>query len=126
MSRGNEFAVFFGLTLDYNKYVYTCANTKRHHTSADVYSQENKTYTPSTVIPPGQPIRILGGWMSITMNWSKGKHNRLSTSELKYIIRSVVASQALYYLNFIPLVSFRQTTGNKADGGQRNGVAAVL
>jgi hypothetical protein len=93
--RGNEFAAFFGLTLNYKKFFYTYANTKRHYTSADVYSQETKSYTPSNTIPPGQPIRILGGWMSITMNWSKGKlmiqnnllyyfdtlkHKRLTTS----------------------------------------------
>ena len=70
------------------------------------------------VIPPGQPIRIIGGWMSVTMNWFKGKlmirnnllhyyntlqHKDLTTSELKYIIRMVIASQALYYLNVTPL-----------------------
>jgi hypothetical protein len=73
VSRGNEFAAFFGLILNYKKSFYTYANTKRHYTSTAVYSQETNTYTPSTVIPPGQPLRILGGWMSITMNWSKGK-----------------------------------------------------
>jgi hypothetical protein len=90
-----------------------------------VYSQETKAYTPSTVIPPGQPIRILGGWMSITMNWNKGKliirnnllhyydtlkHKYLTTCELKYIVRTVIASQALYYLNVIPLTDLELTS----------------
>ena len=125
VSRGNEFAAFFGLTLNYKKSFYTYANTQRHYTSADVYSQETKSYTPSTVIPPGQPIRILGGWMSITMNWSKGKlmiqnnllhyfeilkHKKLTTSELKYITRTVIASQALYYLNVTPLTDGELST----------------
>ena len=124
VSRGNEFAAFFGLTLNYKKSFYTYANTKRHYTSAAVYSQETKTYTPSTVIPPGQPLRILGGWMSITMNWSKGKlliqnnlshyfdtlkHKQLTTGELKYITRTVIASQALYYLNVTPLTDVELT-----------------
>ena len=73
VSRGNAFAAFFGLTLNYKKSFYAYANTSLHHTWADVYSQETKSYTSSTVIPPGQPIRILGGWMSITMNWNRGK-----------------------------------------------------
>jgi hypothetical protein len=63
VSRGNAFAAFFGLTLNYEKSFYTYANTTMHHTPADVYSQETQSYNPSTVIPPGQPIHILGGWM---------------------------------------------------------------
>jgi hypothetical protein len=125
VSRGIEFAALFGLTLNYKKSYYTYANTKRHHTSADVYSQETKSSTPSTTLPPGQPIRIFGGWMSVTMNWSKGKlmiqnnllhyfdtlkHKRLTTSELKYIIRTVIASQALYYLNITPLTDVEVST----------------
>ena len=125
VSRGNAFAILFGLTLNYKKSFYTYANTPRHYTSADVYSQETKSYTPSTVIPPGQPIRILGGWMSVNMNWSKGKvmiHNNLlhyydtlknkdlTTSELRYIIRTVISSQALYYLNVTPLTDVELAT----------------
>ena len=125
VSRGNAFAAFFGLTLNYKKSFYTYANTAMHHTPADVYSQETQSYTPSTVIPPGQPIRILGGWMSVTMNWNKGKlmirnnllhyydtlsNKDLTTSELKYIIRTVIASQALYYLNVTPLTDTELTT----------------
>jgi hypothetical protein len=60
VSRGNAFAAFFCLTLNHKKSIYTYANTTMHHTPADVYSQETQSYTPSTVIPPGQPIRILG------------------------------------------------------------------
>jgi hypothetical protein len=125
VSRGNAFAAFFGLTLNYKKSFYTYANTTMHHTPADVYSQETQLYTPSTVIPPGQPIRILGGWMSVTMNWNKGKlmirnnllhyydtlkNKDLTTSELKYIIRTVIASQALYYLNVTTLTDTELTT----------------
>ena len=63
--------------------------------------------------------------MSITMNWSKGKliiqnnlshyfdtlkHKRLTTDELRYITRTVIASQALYYLNVTPLTDVELTT----------------
>jgi hypothetical protein len=63
--------------------------------------------------------------MSVTMNWSKGKlmirnsllhyydtlqHKDLTTSELKYIIRTVIASQALYYLNVTPLTDLELTS----------------
>jgi hypothetical protein len=65
VSRGNAFAAFFGLTLNYKKSFYTHVNTSRHHTSADVYSQETKLYTPSTVIPPGQPISIRLPFLSL-------------------------------------------------------------
>ena len=34
----------------------------------------------------------------------------LTTSELKYIIRTVIASQALYYLNVTPLTDTELTT----------------
>jgi hypothetical protein len=61
VSRGNAFAAFFGLTLNYKKSFYTYANTSHHHTPADVYSQETQSYTSSTVIPPGQPIRKADG-----------------------------------------------------------------
>jgi hypothetical protein len=124
--RGNEFAAFFGLKLNFKKFYYTYANTKRHYASANVYSQETKSYTPSTTIPPGQQIRILGGWMSITHELVQGeahmiqnnllhyfdtlKHKRLTTSELKYIIRTVIASQALYYLNITPLTDVELST----------------
>jgi hypothetical protein len=42
VSRGNAFATLVGLTLNYKKSFYTYANTPRHHTSADVFSQETK------------------------------------------------------------------------------------
>jgi hypothetical protein len=63
--------------------------------------------------------------MSVTMNWNKGKlmirnnllhyydtlkNKDLTTSELKYIIRTVVASQVLYYLNVTPLTDTELTT----------------
>jgi hypothetical protein len=63
--------------------------------------------------------------MSVTMNWSKGKlmirnnllhyydtlhHKDLTTSELKYIICTVIASQALYYLNVTPLTDSELTS----------------
>ena len=63
--------------------------------------------------------------MSITMNWSKGKltiqsnllhyfeilkHKKLTTSELKYITRTVITSQALYYLNVTPLTDGELST----------------
>ena len=67
MNRGNAFAAFFGLTLNYKKLFYTYANTTRHYKPADVYSQETKAYTPSTVIPEGQPIRH-SGWMDVGHN----------------------------------------------------------
>jgi hypothetical protein len=59
------------------------------------------------------------------MNWSKGKlmiqknllhyfdtlkHKGLTTGELKYIIRTVIASQALYYLNVTPLTDTELST----------------
>jgi hypothetical protein len=59
------------------------------------------------------------------MNWNKGKlmirnnlshyydtlkNKYLTTSELKYIIRTVIASQALYYLNVTPLTDTELTT----------------
>jgi hypothetical protein len=59
------------------------------------------------------------------MNWSKGKlmirnnllhyydtlkHKDLTTSELKYIIHTVIASQALYYLNVTPLTDSELTS----------------
>ena len=59
------------------------------------------------------------------MNWNKGKlmirnnllhyyntlkNKDLATSELKYIIRTVIASQALYYLNVTPLTDTELTT----------------
>ena len=63
--------------------------------------------------------------MSVTMKRSKGKlmisnnllhyydtlkHKDLTTSELKYIIRTVIASQALYYLNVTPLTDSELTS----------------
>ena len=63
--------------------------------------------------------------MSITMNFTKGKlmlrnnllhyydtlqNKDLTTSELKYIVRTVIASQALYYLNVNPLTDTELST----------------
>jgi hypothetical protein len=59
------------------------------------------------------------------MNWNKGKvmihdnllhyydtlkNKDLTTSELRYIIRTVIASQALYYLNVTPLTDVELIT----------------
>jgi hypothetical protein len=62
--------------------------------------------------------------MSVTMNWTKGKviirnnlvhyydtlkNKDLTPSELKYIIRTVIVSLALYYLNVTPLTHVELT-----------------
>ena len=115
VSCGNAFAAFVGLTLNDKKSFYTYVNTTRHYTPAGVYSQETKAYTPFTVIPPDQPIRILGGWMSVTKNWNRGKliirnsllhyydtvkHKNLTTSEPKYITSTVIALQACFSFRY--------------------------
>ena len=48
--------------------------------------------------------------MNLPHDFETLKHKRLTTSELKYIIRTVIASQALYYLNVTPLTDVELST----------------
>jgi hypothetical protein len=85
------------------------------------------------VAAPTTALRYLGGWLSPSMRSRKGKrmlladihsilnvlqYKKLEWREYRYVIQSVVASKALYYLNVAPFTNAELDAIDRRIAGQ--------
>ena len=133
MELTNKYLSFFGIELNASKTTYTYANTDRHYEPIQIWNKHTGETAPSAVAAPTTALRYLGGWLSPSLRSRKGKrmllagihgilnvlqYKKLDWREYRYVIQSVVASKALYYLNVAPFTDAELNAIDRRIAGQ--------
>ena len=133
MELTNKYLSFFGIELNASKTTYTYANTDRHYEPIQIWNKHTGETAPSAVAAPTTALRYLGGWLSPSLRSRKGKRmllagihsilnvlqfKKLDWREYRYVIQSVVASKALYYLNVAPFTDAELNAIDRRIAGQ--------
>ena len=114
----NTYLVFFGVHLNNIKTKYSYIRAPSVNQEPVKLTNSNNIKSPSAVISPHTPTRLLGGLMSLSLNWEVARksllddvhsilniltHKRLSMNEFIYVIQTVLMAKLRYYTNVVPL-----------------------
>ena len=117
MELANTYLSYFGVEFNLKKTVYT-HNSPLQHPPVSLWSRSTQSRLPTATAPAHQPLRYLGGMLSLNLTWTHSitsllgsimtplhalSHKTLSFLEYTYIIRMVFGAKLKYYLNVTPL-----------------------